>query len=314
MASPALRPYSRDQVKEACNRGEKLIIVDGCVFNVAELQDGEHKGGAVFDYGADMTGIVAALHGNVPKAPSTHEDGKTVMENLQEKFSKFCIGVLEGRAAQGPLPTDAVHRWWVPAKPKTDYAGKVATSLEAQGEDTAALLRDALHGLPPVEQRAMCAVLCALAGDAAAVPTHWNYDVGGKDGGAFQQRLRQEFVSPSHNAFYRTPLGSQSCYGDQLHLMLKSIVAHSGAIDEHDMRRRVAAVFRPEGEYGYGPMDPGEVTRDTFLISTPWRNGSISSFLKNAAARSFDSNGGMLECMMVATNADILVMAITNMP
>jgi hypothetical protein len=92
--------------------GEELILVAGCVIDVSELQEGEHKGGAVYNFGADMTNLFMGAHANPPDRPSAHVESLQVVENIQEKVITWTVALLD----ESTRPTD-------PALIKVDLDG-----------------------------------------------------------------------------------------------------------------------------------------------------------------------------------------------
>mmetsp|Transcript_85619 Transcript_85619/g.266230 ORF Transcript_85619/g.266230 Transcript_85619/m.266230 type:complete len:437 (+) Transcript_85619:104-1414(+) len=283
------RTFTWREFRELCRQGRKLIVVDGSVLDVEELQDREHKGGAVYAIGTDMTGAFAGAHGNVRHRMSAHRDGSdgkpalTVMENLMEKVRSYTIGYLDSHA--GTKLEDGGHRYWVPGKAKAEYHEAVQSSLDAEGVDPELVLAEVLRELPQsdVGARALAAVVGSLVADAAAQPTHWNYAQK-----PYQERLRHmgrwenpEFLRPSINAFYRVPSGTNSCYGDQALLILESLVSR-GACDPEDICNRFVQAFREGGSLEhYGPLDRGSPTAGELPIEGGWRHGSVLGFLEN---------------------------------
>lgn len=284
-----IRTFTWQEFQELCHQGRKLIVVDGSVLDVEELQDREHKGGAVYAIGADMTGTFAGAHGNVRQRVSAHRDGSdgkpalTVMQNIMEKVGTYTIGYLDSHV--GTRLTDGAHRYWVPGKAKAEYNEAVQSSLDAEGVDPAQILTEVLRGLPreSLKARAFAAVVGSLVADAAAQPTHWNYSQK-----PYQEKLQQmgrwekpEFLRPSINAFYQVPTGTNSCYGDQALLVLESLVAR-GACDPRDICKRFVEAFQEGGSIEhYGPLDRGNPTAGELPIQGGWRHGSVLGFLEN---------------------------------
>jgi len=60
-----------------------------------------------------------------------------------------------------------------------------------------------------------------------AQPLHWNYDIN-KLNSILGDKKEIAFWEPSSNPFYCIPTGSQSCYGDQSFVILKSLVDNDG--------------------------------------------------------------------------------------
>jgi hypothetical protein len=88
--------------------------VGGIVLDVSELQDSEHKGGGVYNYGADMTSMFGSVHGNAANRDSLHVEGSTVIQNLQEKVQKYTFGYIT--PFEGIRLDDPGHPWWIPHK------------------------------------------------------------------------------------------------------------------------------------------------------------------------------------------------------
>ena len=86
-------------------------------------------------------------------------------------------------------------------------------------------------GLPPAHQRAVAAIVGAAVADAAAAPLHWCYD---------PAKLKEELgdappaFAPPQNPFYRVSPGSNSCYGDQLRCVARSLGRKDGKVDLAD--------------------------------------------------------------------------------
>jgi len=128
-----------------------------------------------------------------------------------------------------------------------------------------------------IRDAAKAAVIGALVADAAAQPTHWNYKTDAlraalADKGRFDN---PEFMSPSMNKFYRLPTGSFTCYGDQAFVMLESLVA-LGGLEAEDVSRRYVDAFDENSDYG-----PLQKVRQR-PQKRPWRNGSITDFIKKS--------------------------------
>lgn len=64
-----------------------------------------------------------------------------------------------------------------------------------------------------------------------AQPIHWNYKVEKLDA-LLKDAEEVAFWEPSANPYYKLPLGSQSCYGDQSFVILKSLVECNGKKNE----------------------------------------------------------------------------------
>jgi ADP-ribosylglycohydrolase len=148
----------------------------------------------------------------------------------------------------------------------------VWTTMSAGDDSKSAIdLVDKLNG---------CVIGCIVA-DAAAQPCHWVYD---------QQKLQDlatpepEFLEPPLNPFYHIPNGSNSCYGDQAFVTLRSIATHSGiALEEY--AQEFAEFFGNEGEGNYGKFPFENVPRDQLPIKHGWRVTSIKLFLNNVISK-----------------------------
>ena len=62
-----------------------------------------------------------------------------------------------------------------------------------------------------------------------AQPIHWNYKTEKLDS-LLEGAEEVAFWDPSQNPFYTLPLGSNSCYGDQSFVILKSLVENKGMV------------------------------------------------------------------------------------
>lgn len=137
-----------------------------------------------------------------------------------------------------------------------------------------------------VKSRRVAAVVGALVADAAAQPLHWLYNEE-KLKGIIGDEDEIEFWEPSHNPFYRIPLGSNTCYGDQAFVILKSLVDKKG-VDCEAIKNYTYEWFGPESayedaenaQYTVGKEDKINV-KPSLPIHRPWRNGSIKHFLAN---------------------------------
>ena len=282
----ALPSMSRAEFNEEVRRGRPLVIVDNSIIDVAALQDEKsgHKGGNVFNIGADNTFLFHELHANLPSMPSKHRpDLPSITAHIQEKVRNNIVAVLHERRTEVPL-SDPAHRFWAPSARKPPYLEQVSTSLSATGVDAAEAIAKATAGLEPgsAASRAFWAVVGTLVADAAAQPTHWNYKVT-----YYQDALRQahhwetpEFITPSLNAYYRVPCGSHSCFGDQAATVLESLVACDGKVEPSHLVQAHVRKFGPDGDYGKMGRHDGIGAGD-LPIDGPWRHGSIDGFLRN---------------------------------
>mmetsp|Transcript_86529 Transcript_86529/g.253289 ORF Transcript_86529/g.253289 Transcript_86529/m.253289 type:complete len:428 (-) Transcript_86529:698-1981(-) len=286
----ALPPISQAEVECECRRGKKWIIVDNTVLDVKDFTEGHdagHKGGDVFSIGRDNTHIFKELHANLPQMSSKHRpDLPSVTDHIMEKVRSTAVGILESRKNEVPL-TDARHRFWKPSERKMPYTEEVSSSLAATGGDAAAAVAAAVARFEPdsPEYRAFWAIIGLLVADAASQPTHWNYKVtyyhaALKERGCWEA---PEFTSPSMNAYYHVPLGSQSCFGDQAATVLRSLVRCGGRVDTTDLVAGHVEKFGEQSEYGKLGRHDG-VTGGELPIKGPWRHGTVASFLKKVAA------------------------------
>jgi hypothetical protein len=284
------------------------VVVDNTVCDVVELvegEDGAHKGGNVFNIGRDNTYLFRELHANMPRLPSRHRpDLPSITDHILEKVKKITVGVLAGHEHEVPL-CDPRHKFWVPSERKPPMIEEVKTSLRAQGLDAASEVAAAVAQLRPdtPEYRAFWAVVGSLVADAAAQPTHWNYKVtyyhsALKEMGAWDC---PEFLTPSINTYYRVPVGSHSCFGDQAATVLRSLVHSGGTVDIDDLTNRHVAKFGPGGDYGALGRHDGASAGD-LPIEGPWRHGSINTFLRNVQKGvcfpQCGSNDGSSDCFV----------------
>lgn len=177
---------------------EQLILVAGAIIDVAELQEGEHKGGAVYNFGADMTNMFGGAHAHPPDRYSLHEPELRVVENVLKKVRRWTVALLD----ESTRPTDpskiridldgvpgysqasehkdlattsadigggvplvaAEHPWWEPSQAKVGTTAEASSSLAAQGLDVTTELGHACAGLAPgsVGARAFAAVMGLL--------------------------------------------------------------------------------------------------------------------------------------------------------
>lgn len=196
---------------------EELILVAGCVIDVSELQEGEHKGGAIYNLGADMTNLFMGTHANPPDRQSVHVEDFRVVENIQDKVNTWTVALLDESTRPndpklikldldgipgytesastsgkknlatkstdvdpgGRKLTDSTHPWWVPSKIKEGTTITSETSIAAApGRDAAAILQEKMAGLSSgIAQRCFGAIVGYFVSDAAAQPSHWVYEV-----------------------------------------------------------------------------------------------------------------------------------------
>ena len=270
------------EVEELTRKGQRLIIVEGVVLDVSDLQDTEHKGGAVYDYGRDMSSFFGSVHGHAADQPSVHVEDRTVVQNLQDKVETYKYAHLT--PFNGVRLDDLGHPWWTPHAPKQRY-GEVHQDTLETNENAIAALADALDGIEinSPASRALGALVGGLVSDAAAQPTHWNYAVSQLHAKLEKSNksAQPEFHDPSLNAFYKVPCGSQSCYGDQAYVLLRSLVQMKGLkVDEATADLQTFFGEQEEAQGGYGKLQRGELTQESLPIDGPWRHGSITQFVK----------------------------------
>lgn len=274
---------------------EQLILVAGAIIDVAELQEGEHKGGAVYNFGADMTNMFGGAHAHPPDRYSLHEPELRVVENVLKKVRRWTVALLD----ESTRPTDpskiridldgvpgysqasehkdlattsadigggvplvaAEHPWWEPSQAKVGTTAEASSSLAAQGLDVTTELGHACAGLAPgsVGARAFAAVMGLLrrrcGRDTVPLELRAPFAAALRAAGSLDT---PEFVSPTLNAFYSVPLGNRSCYGDQAFVLMQHLVAHGGVLEPSELSHELEAAFRPEsegGSLGYGELE-----------------------------------------------------------
>ncbi|XP_005092833.2 crystallin J1A [Aplysia californica] len=143
--------------------------------------------------------------------------------------------------------------------------------------------------LPPLQQRKVAAIVGACVADAAAQPLHWIYNEG-KMASLIEGKEEIEFRHPSANPFYRIPTGSNSCYGDQAYVMLKSLVESKGLDIDH-LTKATYDFFGPNSSYESDETNKYLVGKEDKInikkslpIHGPWRHGCIKDFLANMYA------------------------------
>jgi hypothetical protein len=129
------------------------------------------------------------------------------------------------------------------------------------------------------------AVVGAAVADAACQPLHWNYDVEALDAKLAREDRAAipEFFpqTAKGNPYYSLPTGKQTCYGDQSHVLLRSIVACGGELDAQHFADAVAAFFSYDAEgsdyppFGHTPPPKGE------QLVGGWRHASVKGLLQN---------------------------------
>lgn len=128
-------------------------------------------------------------------------------------------------------------------------------------------------------ERAVASVLAALVADAASQTSHWRYDTEKlwdqmKREGSWE---KPEFVWPRVNKTYALAKGEFSCYGDQMIVVLHSVVS-TGGIDTQDLLQRTMDAFDEHSPYGplYEPLErpPNRPWEGG------WRHNSLHEFAK----------------------------------
>ena len=136
------------------------------------------------------------------------------------------------------------------------------------------------------------AVVGAAVADAACQTLHWNYDLD-KLAGKLQRQNKTaapefypqlEAGTEDHgNPFYSLPAGKQTCYGDQSHVLLQSIVAAGGVFDAQRFADSVAAFFAFDAAGSdYPPAGAPPPPKDVQLRGG-WRHASVKGLLQNVA-------------------------------
>jgi ADP-ribosylglycohydrolase len=150
-----------------------------------------------------------------------------------------------------------------------------------------------LQALSSTARRSVGAIVGAVVADAACMPLHWNYDLS-----VLKAKLQSkgeetapEFYQGSDGCpFYHIPCGKQSCYGDQLYVLLKNVVATKTFDGDSCVKSNYE--FFSSAETGYGPWPGPEVNKEDYPVQHGWRHGSIKGFLKNVeSGRSFPTAG-----------------------
>lgn len=163
-----------------------------------------------------------------------------------------------------------------------------------------------------VQSRRIAAVVGALVADAAAQPIHWNYKVEKLDA-MLKEADEVAFWEPSANPFYKLPLGSQSCYGDQSFVILKSLVENGGLNMEH-LKNSTFEWFGPKSFYENPTNAVYKVKKDAsqstkYPIEGPWRHFSIKDFIRNVLEDK-PSTGSETDAQMDCTLRIVSVVAL----
>jgi len=130
-----------------------------------------------------------------------------------------------------------------------------------------------------VSERGRKCILGALLADAASQPLHWIYQNEKMETILKENGPKLEFHSPSKNPFYTIPLGLNTCYGDQVLVLLESLVENKGVWNPQDYIQKLLKTFGPNTSY-----EDGMKGRDKLPISFPWRHGSLTKFVNNVNA------------------------------
>eukprot|EP01062_Namystynia_karyoxenos_P040420 TRINITY_DN29487_c0_g1_i1.p4 TRINITY_DN29487_c0_g1~~TRINITY_DN29487_c0_g1_i1.p4 ORF type:complete len:328 (+),score=81.40 TRINITY_DN29487_c0_g1_i1:104-985(+) len=156
------------------------------------------------------------------------------------------------------------------------------------------------------EQRRAAAVVGAVTADAACVPLHWCYKRE-RLAALLSRGADPAFFSPPANPYYRVPIGSPSCYADQL-LLLGRHIARRGSVDPAELHAETVAYFGeggpggywkpqlqmsyPNGWYKQKPPPPGA---PEMPLPGGWLHGSIKDVLRGAAAGGTPGQCGIVE-------------------
>jgi len=128
----------------------------------------------------------------------------------------------------------------------------------------------------PCKKKISC-VLGSVVADAASLPLEWIYQaarmedlVGNKD---------PEFWPESHCPFYSLPLGSVSCYSDELLTTLASLASSQGSTEVPDVAAAIKQKFgAPDSPY---QIALAKRAAKVFPIAGPWINGGVINSLSN---------------------------------
>ena len=147
--------------------------------------------------------------------------------------------------------------------------------------------------------RLVGAVVGAAVADAACQPLHWNYDLAALDAKLAREGRSSapEFfpAAARGNPFYSLATGKQTCYGDQSHVLLRSLVASGGVLDAQHFADALAAFFSydaPPGSSDYPPRGHPAPPKGEPLVGG-WRHGSVKGLLRNVGEgrAAFDACG-----------------------
>ncbi|XP_011402420.2 PREDICTED: crystallin J1A-like isoform X2 [Amphimedon queenslandica] len=136
------------------------------------------------------------------------------------------------------------------------------------------LLQEA-RSLPPVKGRAVAAVLGAIVANAASQPLHWIYNDMTMASVLSSNPEEPEFMTPSHNPYYRIETGLQSNYGDEMLVTLRSIADCKGLNIDHFCDEFVKTFG--EGTKYHELSSQG--MRGKKPINGPWSNRSMIRFV-----------------------------------
>jgi len=145
--------------------------------------------------------------------------------------------------------------------------------------------------LPELAKRKVSCILGAVVADAASLPLEWIYKdqtmldiVGDKN---------PEFWPESHCPFYTVPVGSVSCYTDEMLTTLDTL-AHNDAVMDID---KISAAIQTK--FG-SPDSPYQIAlakraAKKYPVPGPWINGGVIKSLANMAAGTHPSGSDSCE-------------------
>ncbi|XP_022098938.1 crystallin J1A-like isoform X2 [Acanthaster planci] len=109
-------------------------------------------------------------------------------------------------------------------------------------------------------------------GSSKGVPIHWIYNPADL-AAVLAKHDKPEFIPEGQSPFYKIPTGSQSIYGDQCYVMLKSLVENKG-LNVESYKAILKATFGPGTAYEIDHSGPRP-------IKGPWISHSLIAFLAN---------------------------------
>lgn len=128
-----------------------------------------------------------------------------------------------------------------------------------------------------IAQRGVGAIVGTLVADAASAPLHWIYDTE-KMRTILEENPSPAFLPKSYGTFYSIPTGRNTCYGEQMFTLLKSICDNKG-INVAEYKKSLLEKFGPKSDYEVNLGHP--ITKADYPINGPWRHNSIKVFIKN---------------------------------